>query len=857
MPCVRTPWLTAIAAVVLAYVASCGALAAAESGPQRAAQEAAASDSNLRAWDDKWRKLETAPESVSLKDHWRVCDLKFRFRNYRDLFRCLELIEQRVSKLDENTPQRLYTPVLVGWMRGSAFAELGEIDEALKWSESAWQALPKAYRDDPASVLQCRDPAPNAGAAELIAVGALLICRTLHKDDFQPVVVEAGGFRATQWSGSDATVGGISNPAGLDMRPQTIAMSLAAQRSVLHLQRGDAALARDALQDLNKWRLKGPNVDDVTAGVSRFAMGPLFGLGDYAAVIENYRRWARWMHSNKATTRFANILFLGMPHAVNKLLDFRKFVTALEDASTEYLYATSLARLGQTELAEKTLDAMLAASELHDMGSIYWAVLYERSQLALKRGQRADAIRLLQQAVDAIERVRTSINFESGKIGFAADKQTVYAALVSALAESGDWRGAFQAAERAKARALVDLLAQVHELAPPPAASEKVRQLLASAQVNDGQMGFPVSAESVETRGRVFAARDELPRVAPETASLVSVQTASLADIASKLTPGERLLDYFRAGDSLYAFILNGPEVEGFKLAAEGLDEQIRAFRTAIEAGDPTAAEAGRALYERLLRPLAGEIPGPSLTVSPHGALHYLPFAALQDGAHYLIDRYSLRVMPSASALAYLKTDTPAKAGKLLALGNPDLGDARFDLPNAEREAQQVAQLFPASRALVRQQASKTAVKEMGSSFAILHFASHARFEPDSPLNSGLYLARGNEADGRLTVSDLYGMRLDVQLVTLSACETGMGKLLSGDDVMGLTRGFLYAGARSIVASLWPVDDAATAELMISFYQHLSSDGPREALRLAQMQTRQKHPEPRLWAAFEITGRAD
>ncbi len=222
-----------------------------------------------------------------------------------------------------------------------------------------------------------------------------------------------------------------------------------------------------------------------------------------------------------------------------------------------------------------------------------------------------------------------------------------------------------------------------------------------------------------------------------------------------------------------------------------------------------------------------------------------------------MIDRFSLRVIPSASALVYLKTGTPVKPGKLLALGNPDLGDARLNLPNAEEEALEVAHLFPASRALVRKEATKSAVKELGSSFAILHFASHASFDPDSPLSSGLYLAKGNEPDGRLTVSDLYAMHLDVELVTLSACETGMGKVLSGDDVIGLTRGFLYAGARSIVASLWPVDDAATAELMISFYQHLATDGPRNALRLAQIETRQHHPNPRLWAAFQITGSAD
>jgi len=193
----------------------------------------------------------------------------------------------------------------------------------------------------------------------------------------------------------------------------------------------------------------------------------------------------------------------------------------------------------------------------------------------------------------------------------------------------------------------------------------------------------------------------------------------------------------------------------------------------------------------------------------------------------------------------------------VLALGNPDLGNPKYDLPNAEVEAEHVAQMFPSSRALVRKEASKTAIKSLGGGFSILHFATHGTFNTDSPLASGLYLAKGSEPDGLLTVSDLYGLRFDTDLVTLSACQTALGKVASGDDVIGLTRGFLYAGARSIVASLWEVDDAATEELMLSFYRNLKDHTSREALRLAQLETRAKYPHPSLWAAFQIVGDAD
>jgi CHAT domain-containing protein len=815
------------------------------------AQQAKISGSAAGDWDQKWHKLQTAPNSITLGDHWRVCGLKFRFRNYEDLFRCLDLIEARVAALDSQAPQRLYAPVLIGWMRSSAYAELGEVDAALTWAKIAWNAIPVDYRLVTSTVWEC--------------IGSVsYFCNWRRHDKFQEAIIEAGGEKQSSELSYSAV--GHNNPAGLDLRTQAITMRLAALRSVLYLQRGDTTRARGALQDLWKWRdIRFPLLSARIGpplwaqDAAAYSIGALFGFGDYRSVIDYYERIVRARTGERYMRNVGNVLTIGYVSLLQRLYsgaDARKFATALEDASNELLYATSLARLGRTEEAEKAFDAMLAAPEIRDMGSICWAALYERSELALKKGRRDEAIRLLEQAVDAIEQVRSTITFEAGKIGFATTKQAVYAALVRALAESGDWGGAFTAAERAKARALVDLLAQIHDLAPPPTADDKVRQLLASAAVNDGMIGFPVDSEIVGRRDIVVAARSELPLVAPEAASLVSVQTAPLADIAAKLAPGETLIDYFIAGDDLCAFIVNGATVKGVKLRGDGLEEEVRAFRNAIETGDASADERGRALYDRLIRPLAGEFQSSRLTISAHGVLHYLPFAALLDGGQYLIDRYSLRVTPSASALAYLRTDTPAKPGRVLALGNPDLGDARYDLPNAQQEALQIAQLFPDSRALVRQEASKTAVKQLGSSFAILHFASHAKFDPDAPLSSGLYLAKGNEVDGRLTVGDLYSMRLDVQLVTLSACQTGLGKVLSGDDVVGLTRGFLYAGARTIVASLWSVDDAATAELMVRFYRNLANHDERESLRLAQIETRNTHPRPIYWAAFAITGSA-
>src|SRR5262249_35281129 len=139
--------------------------------------------------------------------------------------------------------------------------------------------------------------------------------------------------------------------------------------------------------------------------------------------------------------------------------------------------------------------------------------------------------------------------------------------------------------------------------------------------------------------------------------------------------------------------------------------------------------------------------------------------------------------------------------------------------------------------------------------FHSIHTASHGDFDAERPLASSLLLAPDGTDDGRLTVSDLYSMRIGADLVTLSACETGLGRIANGDDVVGLTRGFLYAGTRTIVASLWQVEDRSTGDLMIAFYRSLAKGlSKRDALAAAQIEELGKQPHPFYWAAFQLTG---
>ncbi len=139
---------------------------------------------DLVAWSARWKQPQAALVSVSIGDHWRVCELKFRFRHYRDLFECLDLMEARAARLDTNSPEYRYAPVLLGWMRAQAYGEVGEDDKALSAVESAWDHLPQDYRDVSSGVSECHSFPQALG---------YWFCRMGRKDEFQEVAIEAGG----------------------------------------------------------------------------------------------------------------------------------------------------------------------------------------------------------------------------------------------------------------------------------------------------------------------------------------------------------------------------------------------------------------------------------------------------------------------------------------------------------------------------------------------------------------------------------------------------------------------------------------------------------------------------------------
>jgi CHAT domain-containing protein len=511
------------------------------------------------------------------------------------------------------------------------------------------------------------------------------------------------------------------------------------------------------------------------------------------------------------------------------------------------------------EAAKGALDAMLRHNRIRDFGELHWLALYYRGLVAEGEKDLEGAIARYREAVQTIDQQRASISTEASKIGFVGDKQAAYGRLVLALAQRGAWEDAFEAVERSKARALVDLLASKKDFVAPQ--GDKVREILARLDVADvasrAVEGETASARPAAVRSLALA-RSELAAAAPETASLVSVTSVAASELRAALPPDETLVEFYYHEGTLLAFALTPQGLVGVRGDARALQAQVAALRKAIaEPADPQAWRApAKALHEMLWQPVAQHVRTEKVLVVPHGALHYLPFAALADGeGRPLLERHVLRLLPSASVLRYLRAPLAGAAAATLALGNPDLDDPRLDLAHAEAEARAIAGAAPGARLLLRKEASETNFKSAAALFQRLHFASHGEFHPAAPLRSGLRLARDAANDGLLTVGELYSLSLDADLVALSACETGLGDVAGGDDVVGLTRGFLYAGARSIVASLWSVDDKATAELMRAFYVNLSGADKARALRDAQIAVRQSYDAPFFWAAFQLTGR--
>jgi CHAT domain-containing protein/tetratricopeptide (TPR) repeat protein len=407
----------------------------------------------------------------------------------------------------------------------------------------------------------------------------------------------------------------------------------------------------------------------------------------------------------------------------------------------------------------------------------------------------------------------------------------------------------------------------------------------------------------------VLSAR--IARASPRYASLRAPQPLDLAGIRAGLDPGTVWLSYAVDDEQTYLFVVPAPgraagapvQVHTLPIGRLALAEEVAVFRSLILRGhqkdgaggepvwqpEPVLLDAARRLYALLIAPAAAEIAGADrILLSPDGPLHLLPFAALVHGDPpvFLAEEKPLHSVLSATLYAELRRGrrpSPTAVGPLVAFADPSVrppaAGSRDDpaeppmrrysrglarLPGARAEARALAELWGTDAHIyVGAAATEQRLRELPVRPRYLHFACHALLDRRFPLDSALALAApahpGNGDNGLLQAWEIFErLRLDTDLVTLSACETGLGRDAGGEGLIGLTRAFQFAGARSILASLWAVSDGTTAELMERFYALLRAGRPKDlALQEAQrelLHSRGGAAHPVHWAAFTLSG---
>jgi CHAT domain-containing protein len=308
----------------------------------------------------------------------------------------------------------------------------------------------------------------------------------------------------------------------------------------------------------------------------------------------------------------------------------------------------------------------------------------------------------------------------------------------------------------------------------------------------------------------------------------------------------EKLITDFRA-----AIDQRGSQARSLVLETDG-----KATPDAVATADAKILAIGQEMYRIIFEPVEKYFSKTSDRIYiVYDRKHPLvPYQALHDGRQYLAEKYTLVYAPSMSVLKKCMERRHPPGNKLLALGNPDLGNPDYNLAYAEDEVKKLAEIYPDSRILTGAEASEAAVQLLASDADILHFACHGVIDEDDPKKSHLRLAPDKDNDGYLTAEEIMDLQLQCSLVTLSACDTGRGRILMGGDILGLTRAWIYAGTPSVLASLWKVDDRATSRLMTAFYENLKTHDKAKSLQLAQLDMIKEGLSPFYWAAFCLYG---
>jgi CHAT domain-containing protein len=488
------------------------------------------------------------------------------------------------------------------------------------------------------------------------------------------------------------------------------------------------------------------------------------------------------------------------------------------------------------------------------------------------QGKSREALNYYRDALQQMDDLERAARLEEFRIDVAGQSASLYARAIELQAERHHMEEAFDLSERARARTLLDQLGNARidfgKNAPPTFAQResKLRQENISLRRQLGQElakpGPEVDLERTQSlRARLAAVQKEyedavsqLKLSNPEYASFLSIAPLTLREAQQQLDPDVTLLSYFTTPNLTLAFVLTRDSFHTaiLPVTSRQLSWAIATFLDfAGESDDSPSLEF---LYKSLIKPIKGQLKTTKLIVIPHGNLHDLPFAALTDGKSYLNDHYALAYLPSVSILPYVRSRMKPEGGQALVLAN-DQEEGVPQLGHANDEARAVAALL-GTQPLLGADATASTLRARALDSAIVHLTAHFDLDRNNPQSTRILLGQDQGSNEPSDLSYVASLNLrKTNLVVLSGCQTQIGKRSRGDDAIGLTSAFMYAGTPSVLASLWSVDDDATQKLMIAFYTYLNQGlSKAEALRAAQADLRQQHPNPYYWAGFVLTG---
>lgn len=380
-------------------------------------------------------------------------------------------------------------------------------------------------------------------------------------------------------------------------------------------------------------------------------------------------------------------------------------------------------------------------------------------------------------------------------------------------------------------------------------------------KVFDTALDLAITQREFETAwvlSEASRSRQLLDAVRDRASDSLAEHRITLAELQKSLAPGEAVLQFHVLDQRSVVWLVTRTGLSAAVIAQgqAALAPLVENFRSSVIERRRDTSTLAASLYKLLLAEV-DLAPAQRLYVVPHGPLHYLPFQALHDGRSYLIERSALTVWPSAAIGAKLLARGSVPAPQLLGFGNPST-DKNVPLPGAEREVQQVAKLFNGSEIYLKQDATKDRFKASAGRHNMVHIAAHAELDDVDPLFSRILFASNASETGLLEAREIYTLDLrGVRLITLSACESGLGRVARGDEIIGFTRSLLSAGANSIVASLWPVADDSTDLLMNRLYRELASGRDlMAAMQAAQLevQKNRRFAHPFFWAPFNVIG---